>query len=59
MKDATKAEVARTAKHKGRLERSEGAMSPSMRKLILSFGGTDSAQVWDPGAYARRLKQAR
>ena len=28
-----------------------GAMSPSMRHLILSFGEADSERIWDPDAY--------
>lgn len=31
-----------------------GAMSPSMRQLILSFGEADSERIWDPDAYNRR-----
>ena len=36
----------------GRNERADGgAMSPSMRHLILSFGEADSERTWDPDAY--------
>lgn len=30
-----------------------GAMSPTMRQLILTFVKKDSERTWDPGAYAR------
>jgi hypothetical protein len=59
MKDATTDENGRTAVDKGQADRGEGAMSPSMRQLILSFGKADSARTWDPHAYARRSEQAR
>jgi len=40
----------------GRNDRAAGgAMSPSMRQLILSFGEADSERTWDPGAYSRPL----
>lgn len=33
----------------------DGAMSPDIRQLILSFGGDDeSDRTWDPDAYSRR-----
>lgn len=32
----------------------EGAMSPSMRQLVLSFGGVDPDRTWDANAYTRR-----
>jgi hypothetical protein len=31
-----------------------GALSPAMRKLILSFVKADSERTWDPGVYTRR-----
>ena len=40
-------------------ERDEGAMSPSMRELILSFGRSDSEPTWNPDAYTGRSKQAQ
>ena len=30
------------------------AMSPSMRRLILSFGDDGTDRVWDPDVYRRR-----
>jgi hypothetical protein len=35
-----------------------GAMSPSMRQLILSFGTADSDGTWDRDAYTRRSTSA-
>jgi hypothetical protein len=35
-----------------------GAMSPTMRKLILSFVTADSERTWDPGVYTRRSVRA-
>ena len=35
-----------------------GAMSPTMRKLILSFVTADSERIWDAGAYTRRSAPA-
>ena len=32
----------------------DGAMSPPMRELILSFVETDSNRTWDADAYTRR-----
>lgn len=31
-----------------------GAMSPTMRRLILSYVKADSERTWDPEVYARR-----
>ena len=31
-----------------------GAMSPPMRRLILSYVSADAERTWDPGVYARR-----
>jgi hypothetical protein len=31
----------------------DSAMSPTMRRLILSYVNADSEQTWDTGAYAR------
>ena len=31
-----------------------GAMSPTMRRLILSYVKSESERAWDPGVYARR-----
>ena len=46
------------AMHKGQTDRGAGgAMSASMRQLILSFGETDSERTWDPDAYTRRPNQ--
>ena len=39
---------------KTRNDRGDGAMSSSIRDLILSFGVVDSDPAWDPNAYARR-----
>lgn len=39
-------------------DRSDGAMSPSMRELILSFGGADPDRTWDADAYTRRSLSA-
>jgi hypothetical protein len=36
----------------------ETAMSPSMRRLILSFGEADSEPTWNPDAYTRRRPAA-
>ena len=42
-----------------RNDRGDGSsMSPSMRRLILSFGQADSERVWDPAAYTRRSAAA-
>ena len=46
------------AMYEGQTDRGAGgAMSPSMRQLILSFGETDSERTWDPDAYTRRPNQ--
>jgi len=37
--------------------RAGGAMSPSMRQLILSYWEKDSERAWDPDAYTRRPNQ--
>ena len=37
--------------------RDDGAMSPTMRQLILSFGVGESDRTWNPGAYSRRSSQ--
>ena len=34
-------------------DRGGGAMSPTMRELILRFVTSDSERIWDPGLYAR------
>jgi hypothetical protein len=39
---------------RARIDRGEGAMSPSIRQLILSFGVADSDPTWDADAYIRR-----
>jgi len=39
-------------------QRDGGAMSPKMRKLILSFVTADSERTWDAGAYTRRSAPA-
>jgi hypothetical protein len=57
MNKATKNGNGRTATDKGCADRDDGAMSPSMRRLILSFGRADSERTWDPDAYTRRPKQ--
>ncbi len=36
----------------------DGAMSPPMRELILSFVETDSNRTWDADAYTRRSSLA-
>jgi hypothetical protein len=38
--------------------RDREAMSPSMRKLILSFADDGSDRVWDPDVYVRRPSNA-
>ena len=39
----------------GRKDQADGgAMSPSMRQLILSFGEADSERIWDPDACSPR-----
>ena len=43
-------------KQKDRRERD--AMSPSMRRLILSFADDCSDRVWDPDVYMRRPNHA-
>jgi hypothetical protein len=43
-------------KQKDRRDRE--AMSPSMRKLILSFADDGSDRVWDPDAYVRPASNA-
>jgi hypothetical protein len=58
MKEETKTDTGQAAKKKRPSEGREGAMSPSMRELILSFVTADSEQVWDPDAYARRPQHA-
>jgi hypothetical protein len=59
MKHAPKNDHGRTAADTGRADRAEGAMSPAMRRLILSFGRADSEErTWDPDAYTRRPKHA-
>ena len=37
-----------------RTDRGDGAMSPSIRELILSFGFADSGATWNADAFARR-----
>ena len=51
--NSTELDAKRTA------ERDEGAMSPSMRELILSFGRSGSEPTWNPDAYTGRSKQAQ
>ncbi len=46
--------VHRTTDQGGNDRGDEGAMSPGMRQLILSFGEADSERTWDPDAYTRR-----
>jgi len=59
MKHAPKNDDGRTAVDSGRADRAEGAMSPAMRRLILSFGKADfEERTWDPDAYASRPKHA-
>lgn len=62
MKDAAKS-VAELPGHGGlergstkckREDRGDGAMSPSIRELILSFGVADSDATWDAGAFPSR-----
>jgi hypothetical protein len=43
---------ARARKRQDRADKD--AMSPSMRRLILSFGDDGSDRVWDPDVYMRR-----
>jgi hypothetical protein len=43
---------ARARRPKDRAEKD--AMSPSMRRLILSFSDDGSDRVWDPDVYMRR-----
>jgi hypothetical protein len=38
--------------------RDREAMSPSMRKLILSFADDGADRVWDPDVYVRRPSNA-
>ena len=56
MKEATNS-VAELAKQgpttKTRNDRGDGAMSPSIRELILSFGFADSDETWDADAFMR------
>jgi hypothetical protein len=57
MKDATKsvAELPNQGSTKStRKDRGDGAMSPSIRQLILSFGFADSDATWDADAFPRR-----
>ena len=58
MNKATKNDNGRTAMDKGRADRDDGAMSPAMRRLILSFGRADSERTWDPDAYTHRPTHA-
>ena len=57
MKDATNS-VGELAKQgsprKTGKDRSDGAMSPSIKELILSFGFADSDATWNADAFARR-----
>lgn len=56
MKEATNS-VAELAKQgwttKTRNDRGDGAMSPSIRELILSFGFADADATWDADAFVR------
>jgi len=58
MKEARRNEndpATRRTPDQGRTDRGdEGAMSPSMRELILSFGKADSERALDADAYTRR-----
>jgi hypothetical protein len=38
--------------------RDDGAMSPGMRQLILSYGDLESERVWDANAFARPASNA-
>jgi len=44
---------AKAAKHDRDDAATDDRMSPTMRRLILSFVTADGQQTWDPGAYAR------
>jgi hypothetical protein len=57
LKEATNS-VAELAKQgstvETRKDRGDGAMSPSIRELILSFGFADSDATWNADAFVRR-----
>jgi hypothetical protein len=36
----------------------DGAMSPGMRRLILSYLDSESERVWDADAFSRRVSSA-
>ena len=59
MKHAPKNANGRTAGDTGRADRDESAMSPAMRRLILSYRIVDSEPTWNRDAYARRPEHAQ
>ena len=59
MKHAPKSGNGQTAGDSRRTDPDEGAMSPAMRQLILSFGKVGSEPTLNPEAYTRRPKHAQ
>jgi hypothetical protein len=59
MKHAPKSGNGQTAGDSRRADRDEGAMSPAMRQLILSFGKVGSEPTSNPDVYTRRPKHAQ
>jgi hypothetical protein len=57
MEETTKNASGQRAANKSVTDRGEGAMSPSMRELILSFVSADSERTWDADAYTRSVRK--